>query len=66
MFWNIVDVCDAVEVQRLIVESFDNRNGEWYNLVVIDELGFIFQQELQVILQKLYLDMGIGGIYREG
>ena len=66
MFWNIVDVRDVAEAQRLIAESPDNSNGERYNLVATDESGMISQQELQAILQKLYPGIGIGGIYRDG
>lgn len=66
MFWNIVDVRDVAEAQRLIAECPDNRNGERYNLVATDESGLITQQELQALLQRLYPGFGIGGIYREG
>ncbi|RZO69910.1 MAG: NAD-dependent epimerase/dehydratase family protein [OM182 bacterium] len=66
MFWNIIDVRDVAEAQRLIAESPDNKNGDRYNLVATDERGMITQQELQAILQRLYPGMGIGGIYRNG
>jgi len=66
MFWNIVDVRDVAETQRLIAESPDNKNGERYNLVATDQSGMITQIELQEILQRLYPDKGIGGIYRDG
>ncbi|MFP6584541.1 MAG: NAD-dependent epimerase/dehydratase family protein [Candidatus Hydrogenedentota bacterium] len=66
MFWNIVDVRDVAEAQRLIAESPDNANGERYNLVATDESGMIPQTEVQEILRKLYPGIGIGGIYREG
>ncbi|MCH8333139.1 NAD-dependent epimerase/dehydratase family protein [Candidatus Sumerlaeota bacterium] len=66
MFWNIVDVRDVAETQRLIAESPDNKNGERYNLVATDESGLIRQTELQDILRRLYPGIGIGGIYREG
>jgi len=66
MFWNIVDVRDVAAAQRLIAESPDNHNGERYILVATDESGLIPQQELQAILQRLYPEKGIGGIYREG
>ena len=66
MFWNIVDVRDVAETQRLIAESADNKNGERYNLVATDDSGLIKQTELQAILQRLYPGIGIGGVYREG
>lgn len=66
MFWNIVDVRDVAETQRLIAESAVNKNGERYNLVATDESGLITQIQLQAILQKLYPGKGIGGIYRDG
>ena len=66
MFWNIVDVRDVAEAQRLIAECPDNRNGERYNLVATDESGMIRQTELQAILRRLYPGIGIGGIYRDG
>lgn len=66
MFWNIVDVRDVAETQRLIAESTKNKNGDRYNLVATDDSGLIHQTELQAILQKLYPGIGIGGIYREG
>ncbi len=66
MFWNIVDVRDVAEAQRLIAECPDNRNGERYNLVAADESGMIRQTELQAILRRLYPGIAIGGIYRDG
>ena len=66
MFWNIVDVRDVAETQRLIIECPDNTNGERYNLVATDESGLIPQQQVQAILQQLYPGIGIGGIYRDG
>ncbi len=66
MLWNIIDVRDVAEAQRLMAESPDNKNGDRYNLVATDEQGMITQQALQSILQKLYPGIGIGGIYREG
>ena len=66
MFWNIVDVRDVAEAQRLIAECPDNRSGERYNLVATDESGMITQTDLQAIMRRLYPGIGIGGIYREG
>ncbi len=66
MFWNIVDVRDVAEAQRLIAECDVNRNGERYNLVATDESGLIPQQEVQAILRRLYPGIGIAGDYRDG
>ncbi len=66
MYWNIVDVRDVAETQRLIAESPDNVNGERYNLVATDESGLMPQQDVQAILQELYPGVGIAGNYREG
>jgi nucleoside-diphosphate-sugar epimerase len=66
MYWNIIDVRDVAEAQRLIAECKVNKNGERYNLVATDDSGQMRQTELQEILQKLYPGIGIGGIYRDG
>ena len=66
MFWNIVDVRDVAEAQRLIAESPDNKNGERYNLVATDESGEIKQTDLQAIMRKMYPDVAVAGVYREG
>ena len=66
MFWNIVDVRDVAETQRLIAECADNENGQRYSLVATNESGLIPQAELQAILRRLYPRAGIGGDYREG
>ena len=66
MFWNIVDVRDVAETQRLIAESPDNTNGQRYNLVATDDSGQIRQTELQEIMKKMYPGVAVGGIYREG
>ena len=66
MFWNIVDVRDVANAQRLIAECADNANGERYNLVATDETGLIVQEEVQAILRRLYPGIGIGGDYRPG
>ena len=66
MFWNIVDVRDVAETQRLIAECADNENGQRYSLVATNESGLISQAELQAILRRLYPGAGIGGDYREG
>ena len=66
MFWNIVDVRDVAEAERLIAECPDNANGERYNLVAADESGLILQEEVQAILRRLYPGIGIAGNYRPG
>ncbi len=66
MFWNIVDVRDVAEAQRLIAECRDNRNGERYSLVATDESGLIPQTELQAILRRLYPGIAIGCNFRDG
>ena len=66
MFWNIVDVRDVAEAQRLIAECPENRSGERYNLVASDESGLIPQGEVQAILRRLYPGVGIAGDFREG
>jgi bifunctional dihydroflavonol 4-reductase/flavanone 4-reductase len=66
MLWNIVDVRDVAEAQRLIAECPDNKSGERYNLVATDESGMIPQEELQAILRRLYPGIAIGGNLREG
>ena len=64
--WNIVDVRDVAEAQRLIAECPDNHNGERYNLVATDETGMILQEEIQAHLQRMYPGFGIAGNYTEG
>lgn len=66
MFWNITDVRDVAEAQRLIIECPTNKNGDRYNLVAADESGMMMQQELQETLRRLYPGLAIGGNYREG
>ena len=66
MYWNIVDVRDVAEAQRLIAECEDNQNGERYNLVATNESGLKKQEEIQEILRNLYPGFGIGGNFREG
>ncbi len=66
MFWNIIDVRDVAEAQRLIAECPENTNGERYTLVATDERGLIPQEEVQAILRRLYPGVGIGGNNKEG
>lgn len=66
MFWNIVDVRDVAEAQRLIAECPSNKSGERYNLVATDESGQMPQAELQEILRRLYPGLAIGGNFRDG
>lgn len=66
MSWNIVDVRDVAESQRLIAECTENKNGDRYNLVATDESGMIPQQEVQAHLQRLFPGAGIACNWREG
>ncbi|MBF68201.1 MAG: hypothetical protein CMQ29_10965 [Gammaproteobacteria bacterium] len=66
MYWNIVDVRDVAEAQRLIAECSDNVSGERYNLVATDDSGIMLQEDVQAILKTLYPGIGIAGNYREG
>merc|ERR1719188_2702 len=66
MMWNIVDVRDVAEAQRLIAECTVNKNGERYNLVATDESGFIPQAKVQALLKQFYPGYGIGGDRKEG
>jgi len=66
MWWNIIDVRDVANAQRLMAESPDNENGQRYNLVCADDSGLLPQSEVQAILQKYFPGKGIAGNYREG
>lgn len=66
MMWNIVDVRDVAEAQRLIAECEINSNGDRYNLVATDETGLLKQEEVQSVLRQLYPEKGIAGNYRDG
>jgi|EP01046_Picozoa_sp_COSAG06_P041587 hypothetical protein len=54
MYWNITDVRDIAETQRLIGESKANKNGDRYNLVAPDESGLMTQLELADMLRGFY------------
>ena len=66
MSWNIVDVRDVADAQRLIAECSYNQNGERYNLVATDESGFMSQDDLQSILKRMYPNVAVAGNYRAG
>ena len=66
MFWNITDVRDVAEAQRLIAECPENSNGDRYNLCAADESGTLTQPEVQAHLQKLYPGIGVAGNWRDG
>lgn len=66
MMWNIVDVRDVAEAQRLMAECETNANGDRYNLVCRDETGLLLQEEIQDVLRGYYPGIGIGGNYRDG
>lgn len=66
MSWNIVDVRDVAEAQRLIAECPINENGDRYNLVATDESGFMPQDDLQAMLKRMYPNVAVAGNYRAG
>lgn len=66
MFWNIVDVRDVAEAQRLAAECTVNTNGERYNLVAPDDRNLIPQEQLQQLLRGFFPGFGIGGNHKEG
>mmetsp|Transcript_93276 Transcript_93276/g.216811 ORF Transcript_93276/g.216811 Transcript_93276/m.216811 type:complete len:397 (-) Transcript_93276:90-1280(-) len=66
MLWNLVDVRDVAEAQRLIAECAINKNGERYNLVATDKRGLIGQEQVQALLQSFYPGYGIAGNRKEG
>ena len=66
MMWNIIDVRDVAEAQRLMAECETNANGDRYNLVCKDETGLLLQEEIQDVLRGYYPGIGIGGNYRDG
>lgn len=65
MMWNVIDVRDVAEAQRLVAESMQNRNGDRYNLVAANESGFLSQEQIQSILRRFYPGCGIGGISKQ-
>lgn len=66
MMWNIVDVRDVAEAQRLIAECKVNHNGERYCLVATDEGGLKTQEEVQAVLKQHYPGYAIAGSRSQG
>ena len=61
--WNIVDTRDIAESQKLMATSDVAKNGSRYMLVANDESGMLTVQELIDMLQELYPDYDIAGVY---
>ena len=61
--WNIVDVRDIAEAQRLMATSNLAKNGYRYVLGVTDESGELTQQELIDTLRELYPGVDVAGDY---
>jgi len=66
MLWNIVDVRDCGEVQRLAAESTTVRNGARYIMAAHDRTGELTTKELQGKLKELYPGVQVGGEVKEG
>ena len=63
MLWNIIDVRDIAEAQRLLATSSVAKNGSRYMLVATDESGELTVQELIDTLSKLYPGVDVAGDY---
>ncbi len=63
MLWNIIDVRDIAEAQRLMATSGVAKNGSRYMLVATDESGELTVQELIDTLSDLYPDIDVAGDY---
>ncbi len=63
MLWNIIDVRDIAEAQRLMATSSVAKNGSRYMLVATDESGELTVQELIDTLNDLYPDIDVAGDY---
>ena len=61
MLWNIIDVRDIAQAQRLAATSGAAQNGSRYMLVATDESGELTVQELIDTLRGLYPDRNVGG-----
>ena len=62
--WNIIDVRDIAETQRLAAESEAVTNGTRYNMVANDEAGELPAHQLLDTLQELFPNHNICGGYR--
>jgi nucleoside-diphosphate-sugar epimerase len=63
MDWNIIDVRDIAETQRLIATSEVAKNGSRYNMVANDESGEPTMRELLDVLGELFPDIDVAGDY---
>jgi len=63
MLWNIIDVRDIAEAQRLLVTSTKAQNGSRYMLSATDGSGELTVQELIDTLGELYPDIDVAGDY---
>ena len=61
--WNIIDVRDIAEAQRLAAESARTGNGERYLMVATDESGEPSMRMLIDMLQALYPNINVAGDY---
>ena len=59
--WNIIDVRDIGQAQRLMATSNVAKNGSRYMLAATDESGELTQQELLDTLRELYPGVDVGG-----
>ncbi len=64
MDWNIIDVRDIAEAQRLCAESDVATNGSRYMMVATDESGEPRMRELLALLGELFPDIDIAGDYK--
>lgn len=63
MLWNIIDVRDIAETQRLMATSNAAKNGSRYILAATDASGELTVQELIDSLRDLFSDLDVAGDY---
>jgi len=63
MLWNIIDVRDIADAQRLAATSTVAQNRSRYMLTATDESGELTVQELIDTLQGIYPDIDVAGNY---
>ncbi len=63
MLWNIIDVRDIAEAQRLAATSLVAKNRSRYMLTATDESGELTVQELVDTLRKIYPEIDVAGDY---
>lgn len=61
--WNIIDVRDIAEAQRLAATNSMAKNGTRYMLAATDESGELTVQELIDALRAIYPDINVAGDY---